>query len=1004
MWELQNKLSRGRISLRRFSLVASTILLACFATLGPLTNTAFAEDAIRKSDDVITYQGKDYNHIDINTDGKLDYIPANLPQGTDGYINFTDDSNGPANLLLTQGSYKDATTAQSVSYEYKKWNKFGNILSGPTDVTITKAPDQKEGLIDSCDGAATGAIGWIICPVTTFLAKGMDTIYGIIRNFLVVTTISNDTDLSVYKLWAMVRDIANICFVIAFLIVVYSQITNIGLSNYSLKKMLPRLIIAAILVNTSYIISAAAVDISNILGSSIHNLFVGVMNKLNTGAQYNNTTGSPGITWSTMSAVILSGGAGAAALGLSILEAGGAIYFFLPFLVGTILAALVALIILAARQALIVCLIIISPLAFVAYVLPNTEKYFDKWKDGFLTLLLLFPIFSVVFSGAQLAGLAIIQNAKGNAITIILGMAVQVAPIVVTPLLVKFSGGIIGKIAGIVNNPNKGLIDRTRNWSRNAGQEHKNKVYSGQTWAGKKFGANGTYRGPGKKLARGAYRANTKPTRAYENYRRAVDARRKVHEDDANNAFAETESGQKLESMRRKNTNKKQEIDNTFAASHYGRQLELQSRHLGVQKQEIENSMLDTDEGRALTYRQRYADVNKTRVDNNFNESDYGKVIDTEQRTTDRHKQRITADHEAAWNTAIQTNPALKQVELGAKASEVKAALVKGQVDKMHSEIVAQGEESEHVIHLRGADATTQEHVLNLAKSIKSDSFDSQLTSMAKGKADEKIKQQLAENLSKTAAGEINLTFQGTDTPIHVYAGGIMGDTGVKSIVAKAKSEYSSVVIDNIKNAKNTLDYSESTDTNILLNKFTDSSATMEDRVAYAWTMTERGGPGNVALRKAIAHMDNLYAHDPENEDLQGFKELLASMSGAMKSGKDIEFWLTNSRDKTGRIKNFQEISNDTGTWNALQVESFTGMNMISQFKALRTFARSNKPELYRKLVADIKSNPQSYAQLKPAVKEALEHTPEDATYWSDAEIAQRAGIPPSEFDINSPW
>ena len=98
-----------------------------------------------------------------------------------------------------------------------------------------------------------------------------------------------------------------------------------------------------------------------------------------------------------------------------------------------------------------------------------------------MTLLLLFPIFSVIFSGAQLAGLAIIQNAGGSILTIILGMAVQVAPIVVTPMLVKFSGGVISKIAGIVNNPNKGLIDRTRNWSQGMAEERKNKVLAGQT-------------------------------------------------------------------------------------------------------------------------------------------------------------------------------------------------------------------------------------------------------------------------------------------------------------------------------------------------------------------------------------------------------------------------------------------------------------------------------------------------------------------------------------------
>lgn len=686
MWETVKQISHGRLSLRQLSLMVSAFMLACFVTIGPLTNVAFAEDAVRKSNDTINFQGKEYVHIDINMDGKLDFIPANLPQETDGYINLTDASNGPANLLLTKGSYKDATEAQSVTYEYKKSNKFGNIISGPTQVTITNAPDQKEGLVNSCDGAATGAIGWIICPVTTWLAKGMDVIYRIIKNFLVVTTISNRTDLSVYRLWAMVRDIANICFVIVFLIIVYSQITNIGLSNYSLKKMLPRLIIAAILVNTSYIISAAAVDISNLLGGSIHNMFVGVMDKLNTGGQYDQTTGSSGITWSTMSTVILSGGAGAAALGLAILEAGGAIYFFLPFLVGTLLAALVALIVLAARQALIVCLVIISPLAFVAYVLPNTEKYFDKWKDGFMTLLLLFPIFSVVFSGAQLAGLAIIQNAGGNAITVILGMAVQVAPIVITPLLVKFSGGIIGRIAGIVNNPNKGLIDRTRNWSRAAGQEHKNKVYSGKTWAGKKFGANGTYNGPGKKLARDAYRANSKPTRAYENYRRAVDARRKVNEDTANNTFEATEAGQKLETLRRKNTNRKKEIENAYARTDYGNRYEIESRNLDAEKQEIENEMLRS-RGHNLMSRQRLATIDKTNVENEFEGTTLGRQVDTAQRETERTKQRLQADHDQAWHFRNLHDEGSQERELRLRINTDKATATKSQVEAIYDDL-----------------------------------------------------------------------------------------------------------------------------------------------------------------------------------------------------------------------------------------------------------------------------------------------------------------------------
>src|SRR5690606_39097781 len=134
-------------------------------------------------------------------------------------------------------------------------------------------------------------------------------------------------------------------------------------------------------------------------------------------------------------------------------------------------AVLVALLVMAARQAIITILVVIAPLAFVAYLLPNTEKWFDKWRGLFMTMLILFPAFSVVFGGSQLAAMIIIQNADSLNL-IILGMLVQVAPLFITPMLVKMGGSLLAKIAGIVNNPNKGLIDRTRNFAKDRSENH----------------------------------------------------------------------------------------------------------------------------------------------------------------------------------------------------------------------------------------------------------------------------------------------------------------------------------------------------------------------------------------------------------------------------------------------------------------------------------------------------------------------------------------------------
>src|SRR5690606_20151629 len=51
----------------------------------------------------------------------------------------------------------------------------------------------------------------------------------------------------------------------------------------------------------------------------------------------------------------------------------------LPILISALAAVVTVFVVLAMRQALIILLIVISPLAFVAFLLPNTEGLFKKW-------------------------------------------------------------------------------------------------------------------------------------------------------------------------------------------------------------------------------------------------------------------------------------------------------------------------------------------------------------------------------------------------------------------------------------------------------------------------------------------------------------------------------------------------------------------------------------------------------------------------------------------------
>lgn len=398
-----------------------------------------------------------------------------LPVGTTYYL-YTPDNSGNATpktvkaFVIYFAPGVDPPTEKSATlatYDYSPTKEFSNQTDKKSIPLTVKGA---EGSYSSC---TIEGIGWIICPVTTFLADGMDSIFDIVKGFLVVqpaTTTNTGNDL--YVAWNIMRSIANVAFIIVFLIIIYSQLTNVGVSNYGLKKLLPRLVIAAVLVNLSYLICAIAVDISNILGYSLQDIFISI--RQNTFNINNDTwADADGMGWSAVAAFVLSGGA--ATIGIIVATGGtiaSAVYLLVPILIGAALTILFVLLILAARQAIIVLLIIIAPLAFVAYLLPNTEEWFKKWRGLFMTMLVFFPAFSLVFGGSQLAGGIIIQNAT-SIIGVIFGLAVQVAPLVITPLLLKLSGGLLGKIAGLVNDPKKGLLDRTKSWTGDRAAMHK---------------------------------------------------------------------------------------------------------------------------------------------------------------------------------------------------------------------------------------------------------------------------------------------------------------------------------------------------------------------------------------------------------------------------------------------------------------------------------------------------------------------------------------------------
>jgi len=528
MWEATQASSRGDFSVRRIlSYVLATIVAAFLWVIFTAPLTHAATDAVWNGA-AITYQGNSYTGPTDDTTLKN----LNLLPGTKAYTYVDPASTGSAPGTSRQihviyfASDVDSSTATGAKYKtyiYQGPSSFSNP-SNPIDISISPQTASTGTGTSSCN--VDNGLGWIICPITKTLASGMDWVFKTLAGFLAVRPAETGQDTVLYRAWTYMRSIANVAFVAAFLIIIYSQLSNVGLNNYSIKKLLPRLIVAALLVNLSYYICSIAIDMSNILGYSLQDMFIQIRNSL---------VGPGGNSWSltsweSLAGFILSGGTAATAGGivlfttLSTYGLAGSLFLLLPALVSALMAVLVALVVMAARQAVITLLVIIAPIAFVAYLLPNTEKLFDKWRGMFMTLLVLFPAFSLIFGGSQLAAEAIIQNADSINV-VILGMLVQVAPLFITPMLVKLSGSTVARVAGIINNPNKGIIDRTRNWSKDRADDVKAKRL-------------GTEAGRGALLKRNAQRM--------DHNRRVREGRRKLHESMADNRFTGSLDNKKL--------------------------------------------------------------------------------------------------------------------------------------------------------------------------------------------------------------------------------------------------------------------------------------------------------------------------------------------------------------------------------------------------------------------------------------------------------------------------
>ena len=165
--------------------------------------------------------------------------------------------------------------------------------------------------------------------------------------------------------------------------------------------------IAAIGVNVSYYLCVALIDVTNIMGDSIMAMFTEIASRVGKTIMPLNATSTAyqDGTLTTITSSVMS-------------KTGTAWVLLAPVAaviisIATICAAMLILLIM--RKTVIAMLILASPILFVAYLLPNLERFFFQSVRLFIQLLLLYPIIALLLGTGQIVSATIVSVGSNDA-------------------------------------------------------------------------------------------------------------------------------------------------------------------------------------------------------------------------------------------------------------------------------------------------------------------------------------------------------------------------------------------------------------------------------------------------------------------------------------------------------------------------------------------------------------------------------------------------------------
>ena len=336
----------------------------------------------------------------------------------------------------------------------------------------TPSPSELDREATNCTKDASGW-GWFACGLNKAAGGITAFVYPKIQELMMTDPAIFEAS-TMHTAWSRFQIFANIILVVIIMVMIVSQITGMGISNYGIKKNLPRVVAMVLVLNLSFFLCRMAIDIANIIGDGIGAVFDGLTAAAKAKIDFDAL--ADGSSKTLMTAKIIGGGV---ITGISAffatktaLASGQSItLLIMTALIAAIIGLLMLLTIIQLRKALIIILTITSPVAVLLYVLPGTKKLFNQWFGLFKGLLFAYPVCALLVKGGNFASTILtaamgVANEDGspNFFTMIIAVAASIVPIFLIPnTIIKSAGALGAKLQGLARKLSGSLSGGLRN-------------------------------------------------------------------------------------------------------------------------------------------------------------------------------------------------------------------------------------------------------------------------------------------------------------------------------------------------------------------------------------------------------------------------------------------------------------------------------------------------------------------------------------------------------------